>query len=99
MVTAWDSLKVVHQTLRELGKVAPLDIYLKVVRQKQIPNVNVVINVAQSMPQKPTHDNMVIKYHLSTPGKVVVEGEATRQIQYRVSHVNIVKTRIMKDPS
>ena len=45
---ACDSLKVVHQSLCKLRKVAPLDLYLKVVREQQIPNVNVVINVTQS---------------------------------------------------
>ena len=82
LVTAWS----VHQTLRGLGKVAPLDIYFKVVREKQIPNVNIVINVAQSVPQQPTHGNMVIKYHLPTPGKVAVEGEATRQVAAFMYH-------------
>ena len=33
---ACDSLQVVHQKLCELGKVAPLNIYLKVVREQQI---------------------------------------------------------------
>ena len=75
-MTAWS----VYQTLHGQEKVDPLDIYLKVVREKQIPNVNIEINVAQSVPQQPTHGNMVIKYHLPTPSKVAVEGEATRQM-------------------
>ena len=37
VLQAWDSLKVIHQSLYELGKVVPLDLYLKVVREQQIP--------------------------------------------------------------
>ena len=80
VLQACDSLKVVHQSLCELGKVAPLDLYLKVVMEQKIPNVNVVIKVAQSVPQQPTHGDMVVKYHLPTPSKVAMEGEATRQM-------------------
>ena len=37
VLQACDSLKVIHQSLHELGKVAPLDFYLTVVREQQNP--------------------------------------------------------------
>ena len=73
-------MKVIHQKLHELRKVAPLDIYLKVVREQQIPNINMVINVANSVPRKPTYSDTIIKYHLLMPSKLTMEGEATRQM-------------------
>ena len=48
-----DSLKTMQEALHELGKVVPLNIYMKIVREQQIPNVKVVINVAQGIPDQP----------------------------------------------
>ena len=75
---ACDSLNEVHSALGKLTKVAPFDMYMKIVREQQIPNVNVVIKVAQAVPNQPTYGNMITQYHLPTPSKVASETEATR---------------------
>ena len=54
--------------------------YMRIVREQQIPNVNVVIKIAQAVPDQPTYGNMITQYHLPTPSKVVNKTEATRQM-------------------
>ena len=75
-----DSLREVHSTLAKLAKVAPFDLYMKIVKEQQIPNVNVVIKVAQAVPDQPTYDDMITQFHLPTPSKVANETEETRQM-------------------
>ena len=73
-----DSLKTMQQALHKLGKVAPLDIYMKIVREQKISNVKVVINVAQGIPDQPTYGNMIVKHYLLTPSSLTQECHATR---------------------
>ena len=75
-----DGLREVHSALGKLAKVAPFDMYMRIVREQQIPNVNVIIKVAQAVPDQPTYGNMITQYHLPTPSKVANETEATRQM-------------------
>ena len=77
---ACDGLRKVHSALGNLAKVAPLDMHMSIVRAQQIPNVNVVIKVAQAVPDQPTYGDMITPYHLPTPSKVANETEATRQM-------------------
>ena len=75
-----DGLREVHSALGKLAKVAPFDMYMRIVREQQIPNINVIIKVAQAVPDQPTYSNMITQYHLPTPSKVANETEATRQM-------------------
>ena len=75
-----DGLKEVHSFLAKLAKVAPFDLYMRIVKEQQIPNVNVVIKVAQAVPDQLTYGDMITQYHLQTPSKVANETEETRQM-------------------
>ena len=75
-----NSLREVHSALRKLAKVAALDMYMRIVREQQIPNVNIVINVAQAVPDQLTYGDMIVQHHLPTPIKVANETEAPRQM-------------------
>ena len=50
-----DGLREVHLALGKLANVAPFDIYMRIIREQQIPNVNVVIKIAQAVPDQPTY--------------------------------------------
>ena len=58
-----DGLREVHLALGKLANVAPFDIYMRIIREQQIPNVNVVIKIAQAVPDQPTYGNMITQYH------------------------------------
>ena len=75
-----DSLKEVHSVLGKLAKVAPFDMYMRIVREQQIPNINVVIKVAQALNDQLTYGDMITQYHLPTPSKIGNEAETTRQM-------------------
>ena len=75
-----DGLREVHSALGKLAKVAFFNTYMRIVREQQIPNVNVVIKVAQAVPDQPTYSNMITQYHLPTLSKVANKTEETRQM-------------------
>ena len=75
-----DGLKKVHSSLAKLAKVAPFDLYMRIVKEQQIPNVNVVIKVAQAVPKQLTYGDMIVQFHLPTPSKISNENEEIRQM-------------------
>ena len=72
---ACKSLKEVHSALAKLAQVAPFDLYMKIVMEQQIPNINAVIKEAQAVPNQPTYGDMIVQHHLPTPSKVANETE------------------------
>ena len=75
-----DGLREVHSASGKLAKVASFDTYMRIVREQQINYINVVIKVAQAVPDQPTYSNMITQYHLPTLSKVANKTEETRQI-------------------
>ena len=80
VVAVHDAALKACDSLAKLAKVAPFDLYMRIVREQQIPNVNVVIKVTQAVSDQPTCGNMITQYHLPTPSKVAKETEETRQM-------------------
>ena len=77
---ACNNLREVHSSLGKLTKVAPFDMYMRIVKEQQIPNINVVIKVVQAVPDQLTYSDMITQYHLPMLSKVANETEATRQM-------------------